>query len=112
MPLARAKHCKREKSVAVVEYGCGSDNLVRPLAHLDYGAGVLLHDAEVSKHHLDVVPVFRHRAPREPGPKRLVVCDAMHFNREKPALGLVYGDNADALRLNPFKPQKLPISMP
>ena len=58
------------------------------------------------------MPVFRHRAPREPGPERFVIRDAVHFKRKKPALRLVDGDDANALRFDPFKPQKLPISMP
>lgn len=96
MPPARAKHCKREKSVTVVEYGCGSDNLVSII--VDETAKVSHVPVSVENYGIKEEYVRKPRVgqslvPRYDTPRRHIAVPI-------------------ALRLDPFKPQKLPISMP
>ncbi len=88
MSLTRAKHGKREKSVAVVEYGCGSGNLVCII--VDEIAKVAHVPVSVEDYGIEEEDIRKPRVGKS----------------------LVDGDDANTLRLDPFKPQKFPISMP
>ena len=68
-------------------------------------------EAEVCHEFLNISPVSRHRAAREPKPQGFVGGDALHLERQELALRLVDGEHADTLRLDPLEPQQFPISM-
>ena len=83
----------------------------KAFAHLNDGLCGHPRDAKIAEHHLDVVAVLRHRAVREPFPKRLVCGLPLHFKWKEPAFRLVDGEYAHPLRVDPLEPQQFPISM-